>query len=176
MTLHKWFDDEETKERMKKKEDLYDSLADEDKKDLKKKTIKNVIKNNTGVQSEIEKNKEPSDFLHDIVEFKKWLDTRTYLKGDLDRIETWIKILYQKIDLHSKNLSKENERETLIEEFRKIPPELLEEKARIALNKKLRGVKSNSSDNYYLRKLKLDIDSKLTNAKYYKILKKIFEI
>ena len=175
MTLHKWFDDEETKEHRKKKEDFYDSLANEDKQELKKKTIKKVIKNNDGVKSERDKNKESNSFLQDIIEFKEWLDTRTYLKGDLDRIETRIKILYKKVDSYSKNLNKENERETLTEEFRKIPPELLEEKARIALNKKLRGVKLDSSDNYYLRKLKLDIDNKLANAKYYKIIKRIFE-
>ena len=176
MSLHKWFDDEETKERRKRKEDFYDSLASEDKQELKKKTIKKVIKNDDGVQSQGDKRKEPKGFLHDIIEFKEWLETRTYLKGDLDKIETWIKILYKKIDSYSKNLNKEKERETLIEEFRKIPPGLLEEKVRIALNKKLRDVKPNSSDNYYLRKLKLDINSKLTNAKYYEIIKRIFEM
>ena len=176
MSIYKWFDDEETKERRKKKEELYDSLAKEEKQDLKKKTIKKVIKKDNGIQSKRGKKEDYNGFLQDIIEFKGWLDARTYLKGDVDRIETWIKILYKKVEAYSKNLSKENERECLIEEFRKIPPEFLEEKTRIALNKKLRGIKTNNSDNYYLRKLKLDVNSKLANAKYYKTIKRIFEL
>jgi hypothetical protein len=176
MSLYKWFDDEETKERRKKKEELYDSLPNNEKQELKKKTIKEVIKKDNEVQSKRGEKDDYSGILHDIIEFKEWLDARTYLKGDIDRIETWIKILYKKVETYSKNLSKETERKALIEEFRKIPPEFLEEKTRIALNKKLRGDKTNNSDKYYLRKLKLDIDSKLANAKYYKILKRIFEL
>jgi hypothetical protein len=175
MSIYKWFDDEETKERRKKKEEFYDSLPKEKKQELKKETIKKVIKKEDEIQPEIGK-KEYNEFLHDVIEFKEWLDARTYLKGDIDRIETWIKILYKKVETYSKKLSKENERETLIEEFRKIPPEFLEEKTRIALNKKLRGDKTNSSDNYYLRKLKTDIERKLAQAKYYKIIMRIFEM
>jgi len=176
MSIYKWFDDEETKERKKKKDEFYDSLAKEEKQELKKKTIKNVITNNDRAKLEGDQKKESDGFLQDIIDFKDWLEARTYLKGDLDRIETWIKILYKKIDSYSKNQNKENKRDTLLEEFRKIPPEFLEEKTRIALNKKLRGVKTNSSDNYYLRKLKLEIESNLANAKYYKIIKRIFEM
>lgn len=177
MSLHKWFDDEETKERRKKRDELYESLPEEKIQDLKKKSIRNVIKDNSVKNDLVEDtSKKSSDFLQDIIEFKEWLDTRTYLKGDLNRIETWIKILYKKIESVSKELNAENEREKLIEEFRKIPPDLLEEKIRIALNKKLRGTKRDSSDYYYLRKLKSDVDNVLIQAKYYETLKKILEM
>ena len=175
MSIYRWFDNEETKEGRKKKEELYDSLAKEEKQELKKKSIKKVI-NNNGVEPEGDKKNESNGFLQDIIAFKDWLDARTYLKGDLDRIETWIKILYKKIESYSKDINKENERETLIEEFRKLPPDFLEEKSRIAINKKLRGVKTNSSDNYYLRKLKLEVDSKLADAQYYKVIKRVIEL
>ena len=175
MSIYRWFDNEETKEGRKKKEELYDSLAKEEKQELKKKSIKKVI-NNNGVEPEGDKKNESNGFIQDIIAFKDWLDARTYLKGDLDRIETWIKVLYKKIETYSKDINKENERETLIEEFRKLPPEFLEEKSRIAINKKLRGVKTNSSDNYYLRKLKLEVDSKLADAQYYKVIKRVIEL
>ena len=175
MSIYRWFDNEETKERRKKKEEFYDSLAKEEKQELKKKSIKKVI-NNNGVEPEGDKKNESNGFLQDIIAFKDWLDARTYLKGDLDRIETWIKILYKKIESYSKDINKENERETLIEEFRKLPPDFLEEKSRIAINKKLRGVKTNNSDNYYLRKLKLEVDNKLADAQYYKVIKRVIEL
>lgn len=177
MSLYKWFDDEETKERRKRREEIYDSLPEEKIQDLKKKGIRNVIKDKTAKQElNEESDKKSSDFMQDIIEFKEWLDTRTYLKGDLNRIETWIRILYKKIESVSNELTKENEREKLIEEFRKIPPDFLEEKTRIALNKKLRGTKRDSSDYYYLRKLKLNVDNTLIQAKYYETIKKILDL
>ena len=175
MSIYRWFDNEETKEGRKKKEELYDSLAKEEKQELKKKSIKKVI-NNNGVEPEGDNKNESNGFIQDIIAFKDWLDARTYLKGDLDRIETWIKVLYKKIESYSKDINKENERETLIEEIRKLPPDFLEEKSRIAINKKLRGVKTNSSDNYYLRKLKLEVDNKLADAQYYKVIKRVIEL
>ena len=176
MALHKWFDDEETKERRKKRDTLYNSLPKEQVQDLKKKGIRNVIKDTTAKKDPIEdENKKSSEFIQDIIEFKEWLDSRTYLKGDLNRIETWIRILYQKLESVSKELNAENKKEELIEEFRKIPPDLLEEKTRIALNKKLRGTKRESSDYYYLKKLKSEVDTILIQAKYYETLKKILD-
>ena len=177
MSLHKWFDDEETKERRKKRDELYNSLPNEKVQDLKKKSIRKVMKDTPAKKDPIDlSNKKSSDFIQDVIEFKEWLDSRTYLKGDSNRIETWIRILYNKIESASKELNAEDERERLIEEFRRIPPDLLEEKTRIALNKKLRGAKRESSDYYYLRKLKLDVDNILIQAKYYETLKKILDL
>ncbi|TFG21904.1 MAG: hypothetical protein EU533_04895 [Promethearchaeota archaeon] len=177
MSLHKWFDDEETKQRRKKRDDLYNSLPKEKVQDLKKKGIRNVMKDTNAKKDPIYvSNKKSSEFIQDIIEFKEWLDSRTYLKGDLNRIETWIRILYKKLESVSKELKIENEKEELIEEFRKIPPDFLEEKTRIALNKKLRGNKRDSSDYYYLRKLKVDVENILIQAKYYETLKKILDL
>jgi len=63
----------------------------------------------------------------------------------------------------------------LIEQFRTIPPTFLDEKTRIAINKKLNGTKRTSSDNYYLRKLQSLIREKLNEAEYYELLKSILD-
>ena len=52
------------------------------------------------VQKDSQQTSEESDsekFLDKIIEFKEWLNQRTYLKGDIDKIETWIKNLYSGI-------------------------------------------------------------------------------
>jgi len=118
------------------------------------------------------------DFLAYFMEFKNWLDQRTYLKGDIDKIETWIKNLYAKIE--SKNIQEEkiieiSERKKLIEDFKRVPPKLIEEKIRIALNKKLHRREKTNSDTYYLKKLKKIIQEKLREARYYEILKRILD-
>ena len=64
----------------------------------------------------------------------------------------------------------------LIQQFRKIPANFLDEKTRIAINKKLHGQKRTNSDNYYLRKLKAEIKEKLYEASYFEILKAIIEL
>jgi len=114
-----------------------------------------------------------------ILRFKNWLNQRTYLKGDIPELETWIKILYKRLQLEIKKakLEKtENENLDLIDKFNKIPPRFLDEKTRIAINKKIRNTQRNSSDNYYLRKLKKEVEENLEKAKYYEILKEILNM
>jgi hypothetical protein len=69
-----------------------------------------------------------------------------------------------------------DQRKELFELYKKIPPNFLDEKIRIALNKKLYGGKKTSTDYYFLKKLKDNVDVKLKEAEYYEILKKILEI
>ena len=112
------------------------------------------------------------------MKFQKWLSKRTYIKGDLDNIETWIKNLYGKIQLETlqeEKTEKKLEGKSLIEQFKRIPPKFLDEKTRIAINKKLHGRKKTSSDSYYLRKLKTIILEKLKEATYYEMLRNILE-
>jgi len=94
----------------------------------------------------------------------------------MDKIEMWIKNLYFKMSseaAHESSQIDNNEKRKIINEYKKIPPQLLDEKIRIALNKKIRGGKKTSSDSYYLRKLKAIVQNKLLEAKYYEILNKI---
>ena len=86
-----------------------------------------------------------------------------------------IQNLQKKISLEGKTKERKNMRTHLIEQFRTIPPRLLDEKTRIAINKKLYGTKRTSSDNYYLKKLKSLIREKLNEASYYELLKKILD-
>jgi hypothetical protein len=100
------------------------------------------------------------------------------LKGDLDKIETWIKKLYINLSSETEEISNKEEKNVnkqLKELFKEIPVNFLDEKTRILLNKKLNGSKKTSSDTYYLRKLKASIQDKLNEAKYYEMLKKILE-
>ena len=112
------------------------------------------------------------------MEFKDWLENRTYIKGDIERIQTWVENLYSMVDaninFHNKTISN-NGKETLINSYKTIPLKFLDEKTRIALNKKLKGMKRTNSDNYYLRKLKIIIKEKLKDAEYYNIIRDILE-
>ena len=75
----------------------------------------------------------------------------------------------------NKVLNKDNYDQDLDEEFRKIPVDFLDEQTRLAVIKKLRNTKRTNSDNYFLRKLKLVVEIKIIEAKYYKILKRILD-
>ncbi|MFX0060096.1 MAG: hypothetical protein ACFE8J_17505, partial [Candidatus Heimdallarchaeota archaeon] len=148
-------------------------LSVEEKTELKKKKINELVKEKPVDQVKDEKS---YDFLKEVLIFKDWLNNRTYIKGDIEKIETWIKNIYRKIN---KVKIKENDRNAnkgLIDKYKEIPVEFLDEKTRIALNKKLRGTTRTSSDNYYLKKLKATIKEKLKEAKYYAILRDILEI
>ena len=72
-------------------------------------------------------------------------------------------------------MAKNNVKSELCNQFKKIPHNFLDEKTRVAINKKMRGTKRTNSDNYYLRKLKTMVQEKLKEASYYEILKKILE-
>jgi len=176
MSIDKWLSKGNSKEEQEKIEKAYNALSDEKVQNLKKKSIQELTKKNEMNKSEDFNHK---SFLHDILEFKDWLNQRTFLKGDLDQIETWINNLSRKLNLEQEINRKETiktNRSQLIEEFRKIPPRFIDEKIRVAINKKLHGKKRTNSDNYYLRKLKDRIKEKLHEANYYEILKKIVEL
>ncbi|TXT58737.1 MAG: hypothetical protein BAJALOKI2v1_310025 [Promethearchaeota archaeon] len=59
--------------------------------------------------------------------------------------------------------------------FQRIPPKFLEEKVRIAINKKIRGAELNNSDQYYLRKIEKECEKKVKELKYYKLLRSILK-
>ncbi len=171
MSMDKWLDDDETKERKKKRDEIYGSLSSEKKNDLKQQKIRDLVKKDEITSSLNEGRK---DFLTKVLEFKDWLDNRTYIKGDIERIQTWVENLHSMIDasinFHNKTKFNNGE-EPLINRYKSIPVKFLDEKTRIALNKKLKGIKKTNSDNYYLRKLK----EKIKNIEYYVILRDILE-
>jgi hypothetical protein len=176
MSIDKWLSKKGSKEEELKREEAFKRLTEKEVRDLKKKKIKTIVQKKdqkSGVESETEK------FLHDIVEFKDWLNQRTYLKGDIEKIETWINNLYRKIKYEVEDkqmLSDSSDKKNLVQIYKKIPPKLLDEKTRIALNKRIYGTHRTNSDNYYLRKLKKEIQDKLIEAKYYEILDKLLKI
>lgn len=175
MSMDKWLSksDPEKKKRIDK---LYQELPNEKVQDLKKQKIRELKSNDEKEKKEVDRS---NSFLDEIIEFREWLNQRTYLKGDLDKLEIWITNLSKK--LHRENSKKteqqvKSQRSQLMEQFRHIPPNLLDEKTRIAINKKLHGTKRTNSDHYYLRKLKTLTGERLSEAYYYKIIKKILEL
>ncbi len=175
MSMDKWLDDEETKEKKKKRNEIYNSLSNEEKNDLSKQKIRELVKKDE-ISSSFDESR--NDFLTKVLEFKDWLDNRAYIKGDVERIQTWVENLYSmvNISINFHNKTKFNNREeTLINRYKSIPVKFLDEKTRIALNKKLKGIKKTNSDNYYLRKLNNIVKEKLKDAEYYAILRDILE-
>ena len=172
MALNKWLSDPEIEERRKKKKEMYNALPDQQIQELKKESIRKIVKEE---KEEVPTEDFSDNILNDVIEFKNWVDSRTYLKGDLEKIETWIKFLYKKMVSINKVLNKDNYDRDLVEDFRKIPVEFLDEQTRFAVIKKLRNTKRTNSDNYFLRKLKMVVEIKLIEAKYYKILKSILD-
>lgn len=175
MSMDKWLDDEETKEKKKKRNEIYSSLSNEEKNDLSKQKIRELVKKDeiTSIFDESRKS-----FLTKVLEFKDWLDNRAYIKGDIERIQTWVENLYSMADISINFQNKtrfNNGEETLINRYKSIPVKFLDEKTRIALNKKLKGIKKTNSDNYYLRKLNNIVKEKLKDAEYYAILRDILE-
>ena len=172
MALNKWLSDPEIEERRKKKEEMYNALPDQQIQELKKESIRKIVQED---KEEVPTEDFSDNILNDVIEFKNWVDSRTYLKGDTEKIETWIKILYKKMVSINKVLKKDNYDQDLVEDFRKIPVDFLDEQTRLAVIKKLRNTKRTNSDNYFLRKLKIIVETKLIEAKYYKILKSILD-
>ena len=175
MSIEKWLDDEATIEERKKREEIYKSLSKEEKSDLKQRKVRDLVKRVK--QNEII-SEERRDLLTKVIEFKDWLDNRTYIKGDMERIETWIENLYillrESLDNQNSHNS-EDGRKSIIQNYKSIPVNFLDEKTRIALNKKLKSMKKTNSDNYYLRKLKSTVRTILKEAEYYEILRVILE-
>ncbi|MHA2288138.1 MAG: hypothetical protein ACXABG_05065, partial [Promethearchaeota archaeon] len=162
-------------EEKKKREEVYKSLSKEEQEDLKQQKIRDLVHKTK--QTEILSDKK-KDLLNNVIEFKDWLDKRTYIKGDIERIETWIEnlhyILRSNIEIQNSSLGDE-EKKTLIQNYKAIPVNFLNEQYRIAINKKLKGMKKTNSDNYYLRKLKTTVREKLKEAEYYEILRDILD-
>jgi hypothetical protein len=168
MSIDKWIHkDPETAEEEKLRNKIYKNLSKEEKKGLKRQKIRDIIPKD-------EKGEKLPAFLEDILEFTNWLNNRTYLKGDIEKIEIWIENLYRKLKGTNNNNTTE-ERKLLNERYKEIPPNFIEEKMRIAINKKLRGTQRTSSDTYYLRKMKSLVKEKLKEAEYYEILRQILE-
>jgi len=176
MTIDKWLSKKTLKEEEIKREKIFKSLSKDEVQNLKKKKIRELAQKKKLQPIEAG---ESNDILQNIIEFKNWLNQRTYLKGDLDKIETWIKNLNSKFNLElskERTYSEKNEKLNLRNAYNEIPPDFLDEKMKIAINKKINGTKRTNSDNYYLRKLKNLIQDKLIEVKYYQILDKIIKL
>ena len=174
MSIDKWLSKEEAKEEAIKRDKAFKQLSKEEVQQLKKKKIQNLVNQNNKKSIKLTEN---DVFLSEILEFKKWLNQRTYLKGDLEKIETRIKNLYLKIKTKAEQEKKlTTDKKNLIEDYKKIPLNLLDEKTRGAINKKIHGTKRTNTDNYYLRKLRNIIIEKLNEADYYEILDKILKL
>ncbi len=175
MSIDKWLSEKDNKEERMKREAAFKRLSKDEVEELKKKKIRDMVKKESQKASKIS---EEDKFLNKLIEFKDWLNKRTYLKGDIDKIETWIRNLYStvnyQIELNEKSIVND-EKGDLIKKYKEIPPKFLEEKTRIAINKKIYGTKRTNSDNYYLKKLKSLIQEKLKEGEYYKILDKIIK-
>ena len=174
MSIDKWLSEDNSKEDRERSEKIFKTLSEEEVQNLKKKSVRDLTQKKSKIK---EVNGKPDDFLSYIIEFKDWLNKRTYLKGDIDKIEIWIKNLNKKLDYENTQgvMAKNNVKSELGTQFKKIPHNFLDEKTRIAINKKMRGSKRTNSDNYYLKKLKTMVQEKLKEASYYEILKKILE-
>ena len=173
--MDKWLDDKDTAEEKKLREDTYAKLSKEERKDLKVQKIRKIVQKNENASN---KNDKRTDFLNSVIEFRDWLINRSYLKGDLERIETWVANLYLILTAslkQQKEASGEFSKKNLINNYKSIPVNFLDEKTRIALNKKLKNTTRTTSDNYYLRKLKTLVKEKLKEAEYYEILREILD-
>ncbi len=173
MSMDKWINNFVSDKEKQVHEEIYNNLSKEEKKDLKKQKIKELA---TEKQENQKSTLISSDLLSDVMEFNKWLNNRTYIAGDIDKIEVWVKNLYNKLtsEYSNQNSNRQHCNDLLIK-YKEIPPTFLEEKIRISLNKKIKGMKRTSSDNYYLKKLRNVINEKLKDAEYYEILRQIIE-
>ena len=93
--MEKWIKNYVSDEEKKKRDETYNKLSREEKKDLKKQKVKELVS-----KKEVAKNELPpsKDFLSEILEFQTWLNNRNYIAGDVDKIEIWIKNLYNKLN------------------------------------------------------------------------------
>lgn len=166
MSIKKWLEDEKIGEERKRREEKYSELSKTEQTELKKKKIQQIV------QKEKKDANSKSEFLDEVLKFNDWLNQRNYIKGDIDKIETWIRNLYKRLTSDTDNVQNDK---GLKKAYNQIPANFLDEKTRIALNKKLRKVSRTSSDNYYLRKLNNTIKERLKEAEYYEILRKLLE-
>ena len=176
MSIDKWLSEKDNKEERMKREAAFKRLTKDEVQELKKKKIQEMVKKESQTSGE---DLEEDRFLTKVIEFKDWLNQRTYLKGDIDKLETWIRNLYlivnSEIEKREKSINSD-EKGDLIKKYKDIPAKFLDEKTRIAINKKIYGTKRTNSDNYYLRKLKNLIQEKLKEREFYEILDKIIKL
>lgn len=176
MSIDKWLNEKDSKEERIRREKAFKSLSKQEVQDLKKKKIQDIVQKDDQMTNEVSAR---DKFIDNIIEFKNWLNQRTYLKGDLAKIEIWIKNLYSIVkydpELEVKSTTYSGKRK-FIEKYKEIPPQFLDEKTRVALNKLIHGTTRTNSDNYYLRKLKNILKEKLKEAEYYEILDRVFRI
>lgn len=173
MSIDKWLSEKDTKEERMKRDAAFKRLTKDEIQDLKKKKIRDMVKKESQKSSE---ELEEDKILNKVLEFNEWLNKRTYLKGDIDKIETWIRNLSSMLssEIEQKPIESD-QRKLLIKKYKEIPPKFLDEKTRVALNKKIYGTTRTNSDNYYLRKLKKIIQEKLKEGEYYEIFDKIIK-
>jgi len=144
MSIDKWISKESSKKGEDKKKDV---IPKEKLDQLKKEKIRQLVGNNhqkKKLKERKDEKIEESDFFSYMIEFQEWLNKRTYLKGDLDKLEIWIRNLYKKLETEPIQESKSdnrNIRTQLRNQYKDIPPNFLDEKIRIAVNKKLHGMK-----------------------------------
>jgi hypothetical protein len=181
MTIDKWLS--EKKQKIPEEEQTIDystDLAAQQIHELKKKILGNIVnKNEKELSNKSNASVKKDYFLEKVLEFQTWLNARTYLKGDTSKIKIWISNLYRIIGEQQKEIKEQQStenKEQLLERFRRIPPRFLDDKTRIAVNKKLRGMELTSSDTYYLRKLRKQIEKKLKDLKNYQILRDLLEL
>jgi len=169
MSLNKWLDEDNSKNNKAKSKTKIISPFKEQK--LKK--IKESIKKSQKQESEL---KDPINaFISYVLEFKEFLNSRTYLRGDLDNLITWITNLnykYKELINSNENLDT-NDKESNIELLKEIPPTFFDEKLTLTLKKYAFIDKLNNSDRYYLRKLKSLVKDQLKRARIYQIVDKI---
>jgi len=174
MSIDKWLK-QDKEEDSNKNVESDKKIQEQQLKELKNKKLQQL---NREIKEKKTSRSDSDNFLNYFVEFRDWLNKRTYLKGDLDEIATWINNLYNKLTLEVPQTDDEDndtERLDLKKQYKKIPLSFLDDKTRIAINKIVYGQNRSNSDNYYVKKLNLEIQDKLKEAEYYRILKKILE-
>lgn len=169
MSLNKWLENGVSTQKQGKPKEPTKLLI----KNQKKNIIKMIIKKQP--ESELKKKDSIDEFLSYILEFKDFLNSRTYLRGDLEKLINWITNLnYKYEELIQNNNSKDSKNNKSAQELLKeVPPKFLDEKLTITLKRFVNKSEINNSDRYYLRKLKNIISDKLKELKIYEFLDEI---
>jgi len=168
MSLNKWLkEDKSSKNKKKSRAAIISPFKEQKLKKIKESIIKQKQKPESKDNIDI--------FLSYVSEFKEFLNSRTYLRGDIEHIISWINNLNYKYKelLNLENSIDPVNKNTKIELLKDIPPTFLDEKLTLALKKYVYRDNMNNSDKYYLRKLKKIAKDELKKAKLYQILDKI---
>ena len=169
MSIDKWLVDEKMELKKKLRDQKFQSLPIEEKEKLKKKQIREILK-----EENSNLNENSGKFFNHVIKFKDWINNRNYLRGDIQKIEVWIRNLNEILNLEHEEQNK-LDKPDLKELYKIIPPDFLDDKYRMIMYKKLNLKRLDNSDRYYLKKLKILIKKKLTEAQYYEILNRILE-